>query len=156
MKWNEWGFMPPLCTHRLNWARRTSWGWWEEWDDTVLQTQDLKFKPWRSEAEHHTSRSRRPPSILNVHAWARSFASLKLERHSVVGIRYLRLSKQAALTTAPGFQPCKGLHLLSANTLFFVIIIEFEWKMFFPINITSCCVINLSGNHVFLLTRMSA
>ena len=27
MKWNESGFRPPLCTYRLNWARRTSWGW---------------------------------------------------------------------------------------------------------------------------------
>ena len=55
MKWNESGFRPPLCTYRLNWARRTSWGWWDEWDDTVLQTQDSKFEPWRS---------RRLPTIL--------------------------------------------------------------------------------------------
>ena len=33
-KWNESGFRPPLCTYRLNWARRTSWGWWDDWDDT--------------------------------------------------------------------------------------------------------------------------
>ena len=64
MKWNESGFRPPLCTYRLNWARRTSWGWWDDWDDTVLQTQDSKFEPWRSEAEHATSRSRRLPTIL--------------------------------------------------------------------------------------------
>ena len=25
LKWNESGFRPPLCTYRLNWARRTSW-----------------------------------------------------------------------------------------------------------------------------------
>ena len=25
-KWNEWDFRPPLCTGRLNLARRTSWG----------------------------------------------------------------------------------------------------------------------------------
>ena len=50
-KWNESGFRPPLCTYKLNWARRTSWGWWDDWDDTVLQTQDSKFGPWRSEAE---------------------------------------------------------------------------------------------------------
>ena len=25
-KWNESGFRPPLCTYRLNWARRISWG----------------------------------------------------------------------------------------------------------------------------------
>ena len=25
-----------LCTYRLNWARITSWGWWNEWDDTAL------------------------------------------------------------------------------------------------------------------------
>ena len=29
-KWNESGFRPPLCTYRLDWARRTSWGWWDE------------------------------------------------------------------------------------------------------------------------------
>ena len=41
-KWkrNEWSFRPFLCTCRLNWARRTSWGWWDEWDDTALQTQN--------------------------------------------------------------------------------------------------------------------
>ena len=64
MKWNESGFRPPLCTYRLNWARRTSWGWWDDWDDYVLQTQDSKFEPWRSEAEHATSRSWRLLTIL--------------------------------------------------------------------------------------------
>ena len=72
-KWNESGFRPPLCTYRLNWARRTSWGWWDDWDDTVLQTQDSKFEPWRSEAEHATSRSRRLPTILTfTRGWGRS------------------------------------------------------------------------------------
>ena len=73
MKWNESGFRPPLCTYRLNWARRTSWGWWDDWDDTVLQTQDLKFGPWRSEVEHATSRSRRLPTILTfTRGWGRN------------------------------------------------------------------------------------
>ena len=73
MKWNESGFRPPLCTYRLNWAGRTSWGWWDDWDDTVLQTQDSKFKPWRSEAEHATSRSRRLPTILTfTRGWGRN------------------------------------------------------------------------------------
>ena len=40
MKWNESGFRPPLCTYRLNWVRRTSWGWWDEWEDIALQTQN--------------------------------------------------------------------------------------------------------------------
>ena len=72
-KWNESGFMPPLCIYRLNWARRTSWGWWDDWDDTVLQTQDSKFEPWRSEAEHATSRSRRLPTILTFTCgWGRN------------------------------------------------------------------------------------
>ena len=73
MKWNESGFRPPLCTYRLNWARRTSWGWWDDWDDTVLQTQGSKFEPWRSEAEHATSRSRRLPAILTfTRGWGRN------------------------------------------------------------------------------------
>ena len=58
MTLNESGVRPPLCTYRLNWAMRTSWGWWDDWDDTVLQTQDSKFEPWRSEVENATSRSR--------------------------------------------------------------------------------------------------
>ena len=72
-KWNESGFRPPLCTNRLNWARRTSWGWWDDWDDTVHQTQDSKFEPWRSEAEHATSRSRRLLTILTfTRGWGRN------------------------------------------------------------------------------------
>ena len=27
--------------YRLNRAKRTSWGWWDEWDDAALQAQDL-------------------------------------------------------------------------------------------------------------------
>ena len=79
VKWNESGFRPPLCTYRLNWARKTSWGWWDDWDDTVLQTQDSKFEPWRSEAEHATSRSRRLPAILTfTRGWGRNiFVSFK-------------------------------------------------------------------------------
>ena len=68
-QWNESGFRPPLSTYRQNWARRTSWGCWDEWDDTVLQTQDSKFEPWRSEAEHATSRSQRLPTILSFTRW---------------------------------------------------------------------------------------
>ena len=59
--------------------RRTSLGRWDEWDDTVLQTQDAKFEPWRSEAEHATSRSRRLPTILSfTRGWGRNiFVSFK-------------------------------------------------------------------------------
>ena len=55
--------------------------WWDEWDDTALQTQDSKFEPCRSEAEHATSRSWRLPTILYLNEWAgkKHFVSLKLE-----------------------------------------------------------------------------
>ena len=73
IKWNESGFRPPLCTYRLNWARRTSWGWWDDWDDTVLQKQNSKFEPWRSEVEQATSQSRRFPTILTLtRGWGRN------------------------------------------------------------------------------------
>ena len=80
----DWGFRTLLCACRLNWARRTSSGWWDEWDDTALQTQDFKFEPWRSEAEHATSRSRRLPTIMKLYEWAgkKHFVSLKLECQS--------------------------------------------------------------------------
>ena len=102
MKWNESGFRPPLCTYRLNWARRTSWRWWDDWDDTVLQTQDSKFEPWRSEAEHATSRSRRLPTILTfTRGWGRNiFVSFKPSRP---GTEPRTLAwKAAVLTTTLG------------------------------------------------------
>ena len=107
-KWNESGFRPPLCTYRLNWARRTSWGWWDDWDDTVLQTQDSKFEPWRSEAEHATSRSRRLPTILTfTRGWGRNnFVSFKPPRP---GTEPRTLAwKAAVLTTTLGPPPCSS------------------------------------------------
>ena len=105
IKWNESGFRPPLCTYRLNWARRTSWGWRDDWDDTVLQTQDSKFEPWRSEAEHATSRSRRLPTILTfTRGWGRNnFVSFKPPRP---GTEPRTLAwKAAVLTTTLGPPP---------------------------------------------------
>ena len=68
------------------------------------QTQDSKLDPWRSEAEHATYRSRELPTILHFYKWAgkKHYVSLKLEGQSGVQTRDPRLSKQAALTTAPG------------------------------------------------------
>ena len=105
MKWNESGFRPPLCTYRINWARKTSWGWWDDWDDTVLQTQDSKFEPWRSETEHATSRSRRLPTILTfTRGWGRNiFVSFKPPRP---GTEPRTLAwKAAVLTTTLGPPP---------------------------------------------------
>ena len=105
LTWNESGFRPPLCTYRLNWARRTSWGWWDDCDDTVLQTQDSKFEPWRSEAEHATSRSRRLPTILTfTRGWGKNiFVSYKPPRP---GTEPRTLAwKAAVLTTTLGPPP---------------------------------------------------
>ena len=110
-KWNESGFRPPLCTYRLNWARRTSWGWWDDWDDTVLQTQDSKFKPWRSETEHATSWSRRLPQywLSHVDEEETFFVSFKPPRP---GTEPRTLAwKAAVLTTTLGPPPI--LHLAS-------------------------------------------
>ena len=101
-KWNESGFRPLLCTYRLNWARRTSW---DEWDETALQTQDSKFKPWRSEAEHVTCRSPRLPTILSfTSGWGRNiFVSFKPPRP---GNKPRSLAwKAAVLTTTLGPPP---------------------------------------------------
>ena len=113
--WNESGFRPPLCTYRLNWARRTSWGWWDDWDDTVLQTQDSKFEPWRSEAEHATSRSRRLPTILTfTRGWGRNiYVSFKPPRP---GTEPRTLAwKAAVLTTTLGPPPSTSCKWPSCN-----------------------------------------
>ena len=116
VRWNESGFRPPLCTYRLNWARRTSWGWWDDWDDTVLQTQDSKFEPWRSEAEHATSRSRRLPTILTfTRGWGRNiFVSFKPPRP---GTEPRTLAwKAAVLTTTLGPPPICRCICLKGST----------------------------------------
>ena len=107
--------------YRLNRTRRTSrGGWWDKWDDTALKTQDSNVEPWRSEAEHATprSRSRRLPTLFYLYDWAgkKHFVSLKLEGQSEAQIRDLRLSKQAALSTAPGPPPCWEVTSYPANT----------------------------------------
>ena len=71
-----------LYTYRLNWTRRTSWEWWDEWDEIALHIQNPKFKPWRSVAEHATSRSWRLPPILSfTSGWGKNiFVSFKPPR----------------------------------------------------------------------------
>ena len=128
MKWNESGFRPPLCTYRLNWARRTSWGWWDDWDDTVLQTQDSKFEPWRSEAEHATSRSRRLPTILTfTRGWGRNiFVSLKPPRP---GTEPRTLAWKAAVLTTTLGPPPSAVPVLSYSDviLFWCLSVTLFW-----------------------------
>ena len=116
MKWNESGFRPPLCTYRLNWARRTSWGWWDDWDDTVLQTQDSKLEPWRSEAEHATSRSRRLPTILTfTRGWGKNiFVSFKPPRPGTEP--RTQAWKAAVLTTTLGPPPSNEWKIETNNS----------------------------------------
>ena len=101
---NESGFRPPLCTYRLNWARRTSWGLWDEWADTALPTQEVRnlgpgdLRPCTLPLGHGGSlqywifTSNRGRNIWFFETWMseRKWA------------RDLRLSKQVYLTTAPG------------------------------------------------------
>ena len=77
----------------------------DDWDDTVLRTQNSKFAPWRSEAEHATSRSRRLPTILTfTRGWGRNiFVSFKPPRP---GTEPRTLAwKAAVLTTTLGPPP---------------------------------------------------
>ena len=121
MKLNESGFRP-LCAHwaRLNWARITSWGWEDKWDDTALQTQDSKFKPWGlwgrvrylsvTEIPHNT--------FFQVDGEETFFVSFK---SPWPGNEPRTLARKAAvLTTTPGLQLFSDIHSLcniSASTL---------------------------------------
>ena len=102
---NESGFRSPLCTYRLNWARRTSWGWWDDWDDTVLQTQDSKSEARRSEVEYATSRSQRLSTILIfTRGWRRNIFCFF--QTAETGSRTPNLAwKAAVLTTTLGPPP---------------------------------------------------
>ena len=87
---------------------KTSREWWDDWNDTVLQTQDSKFEPWRSEAEHATSRSRRLPTIRG---WGRnSFVSFKPPRPRTEP-RTLAWKAAVLTTTLCSHQPGPTMHL---------------------------------------------
>ena len=97
---NEWDFRPPLCTYKLNWTSRASWGSPDEWYDTALQIQDSKFEP--------CGRARHLPLTKALHntesvrvSGEEIFVSLKPECQSGGRTHDLRLSNQAALITAP-------------------------------------------------------
>ena len=120
MKWNESGFRPPLCTYRLNWARRTSWGWWDGWADTLLQTQDSKFMPLRSEAEHATSRSRRLPTILTfTRRWGRNIFLFLLSRRDRTpnsGVKGSGVNQRTTLMKLNPLPPRKTIFFKSHQT----------------------------------------
>ena len=89
------------------------------WYDTALQTQNSKLKPWRSEAEHATSRSWRLPTILSfTSAWGRNiFVSVKSPRP---GNKPRTLAwKAALLTTTLGHPP---------NNMCKSSLVEYAWR----------------------------
>ena len=133
--------MPPLCPYRLNWAQRTSWGWWDEWDDTVLQTQDSKFEPWRSEAEHATSRSRRLPTILTyTRGWERNiFVSFKPPRpgteprtHPIIHHPIIhpieRLGSRQRVMWKCGWQIQRYARSVTMVSSYYLLICHITWK----------------------------
>ena len=97
MKWNEWGFTPHLFTYRLNWARRTSWGWWYEWGNTALQTHDSKLSPVGLQPSTLSLGHVGCPqySIFTIEQGGNILFFLKLECQSRRRICDLWLSKQA-------------------------------------------------------------
>ena len=103
-KWNEMNrVLGHLCSHisrpgQENLLRVVRWMRWHCPPDTG-------FEIWK--AKHATCRSRRLPTILNLHEWAERthFVSLKLGGQSGVRARDLRLSRQVVLTTAPWSPP---------------------------------------------------
>ena len=68
-----------VYTYRLNWVKKTSWGWSDESNGTALKTQDSKFAPWRSQTEHATSSSQMLPIVLDRYLWVgmKHFVCLK-------------------------------------------------------------------------------
>ena len=102
----------------LNWAKRTSWGWWDEWNDTALQTLEIRaFAVWGRARYTSVTEALHNIESLRVRE-EETFFSLNFAGqngpHSGLRVRApfngartrdLRLSKWAALTTAPESPP---------------------------------------------------
>ena len=145
-KWNESGFRPPLCTYRLNWARRTSWGWWDDWDDTVLQTQDSKFEPWRSRVRARYLSVTEAPHNTNFHTWMgkKHFCFFQTaetgDRTPDSGV------KGSGANHYPGAPAPTGLHIIS-RWLFSA----FAWHFVFSSNKLYYLIHELSLNNTLII-----
>ena len=96
-----------LWIYRLNWAKITSWTFWDQWDDTMLQTQDAKFEPSQPEVEHDTSWSRNLPTILKLYAcWVSCLLHSWIQRYHMtqdVDIRFRQCGQRSAnIDPTPG------------------------------------------------------
>ena len=76
---------------------------WDEWVDTALQTQNSKFEPCRF-FFLYLSVKYSPHNIASSQVSGEE-VTFKFERQSGVRARDIRLSKQAALTTASAGPP---------------------------------------------------
>ena len=100
MKWM--GFQATFVhVYRLNWDRRISRGWWDEWDETACSS-DTWFE-MRAQAAwgwvRYLSVTEAPHNIESLRVNAEeNFVSLKLKGQSGTRTRYLRYSNQTDLT----------------------------------------------------------
>ena len=95
-KMNEWGCRPPLWKYMLNWARRTSWGWWHCPPHTGCEIRALAV--WGR--ARYLSVTEAPHNIKSARVSGKKhFVSLKLECHSG---NKPAISDFQTGTTAPG------------------------------------------------------
>ena len=100
--------MPLLCTYRLNWARRTSWGWW---DITLPSTyRILNSNPGSMRPSSLPLGQGGSPTILNLYEWAG-------KKHFVTFLFYMPWwdDKHATLSSRHGIRTLvlwgRALHL---------------------------------------------
>ena len=69
--------------YMLHWAKRTSWGCWDESDDIALLAQYRTRN--RSPRELATSRSLRLPTVPSTNEWGRSFCFFEIWLYQTSG-----------------------------------------------------------------------
>ena len=72
--------------HMLNWAKRTSWGWWDEWDDTPLR---IRHRIWNSRPG-----GLRPSTLHHGHDAPHNIKFYEGKKHF-----YLKLKGQSGVRT---------------------------------------------------------
>ena len=88
------GALCHVCVHTRICTRITSWIQWDESEDTALQTPNLKFEPWWSEARYVTSRLRKLPTILKLYEWTTEHDNNRDDdKPASVGVYYHRAQK---------------------------------------------------------------
>ena len=65
-----------LCTYRLNWAKKTTWGWWDEWGE-ARKLNNLNFHTPEVESPDTATHNSKLVKLTDIYwSWDQTFVNV--------------------------------------------------------------------------------